>query len=131
MFDNFPSTSRTTHRARATLPPYFVVKNQGNAKATGVQIFVRPYRGASSMAGEDRRMNTVSPYKLPENDPLSQLGQWVELTDLGPGETCSESGFVSQGHFSPGVNPDPQIIFETEKVNPLNLLKPRLNSEAR
>jgi len=97
---------------------YFTLKNQGGAKAVGVQIFVRPYRGIS-LRNTDRRMNSVSPDRLSDDDPLSQFGQWVGFPDLAPGESSTQSFvFLNRGNVSPGDNPNPQIDFETEKGKP-------------
>jgi len=95
-----------------------VIKNRGTAKAVGVQVFVRPYRGII-IGGVDEGMATTPPHPLPENDFLSQYGQWVAFPDLAPGETSTQSVvFISQSKVSPGFNPNPQITFETEKGKP-------------
>jgi len=97
---------------------FIVVKNQGNAKAVGVQVLARPYRGIL-VGGTDQRMSHDPIHRLPENDPLSQFGKWVDFPDLAPGETSTQSViFVNQPNVSPGNNPNPQITFETAKGNP-------------
>jgi len=67
---------------------HVTLKNMGKAKAAGVQIHVRPYRGMR--LGDEDVGN--SPLRiLPEDDPLSQYGEWVSFPDLAPGESSSQS----------------------------------------
>jgi hypothetical protein len=90
------------------------LKNVGNAKATGVQVSVRPYRGIS-LGDEDAGHTT--PGILSDSDPVSQIGQWVTFSDLAPGESSTQTVvFLSRGDFMPGTNPKPDIIFQSEKA---------------
>jgi hypothetical protein len=80
---------------------HVTLKNTGNAKATGVQVRVRPYRGLR-MGDEDAGNKPL--YILPEDDPLSQYGQWVDFPDLAPGESSTQSViFLKQGAYKPVV----------------------------
>jgi len=103
-------STQTSFVAHSTL------KNLGNAKAVAIQIWIRPYRGVS-MGGS--RGGDVAPHQLSDDDPISQMGQWVSIPDLAPGETYVENvNFVSRPDVKPGANPNPQIVFETEKPAP-------------
>jgi hypothetical protein len=95
---------------------YVVLKNLGNAKATGIQAQVRPYRG-SMMGDVDGGHSSL--HALSDNDPMSQFGQWINAPDLAPGESTTQTVvFVNHPGYGPGSNPSPQILFETEKTNP-------------
>jgi hypothetical protein len=94
-----------------------VLTNKGNAKATNVQVCIRPYRGAKR--GGARNGDGGLPQPIPDNDPLALQNQWVEAPDLGPNESCTVSAtFMSHPGINPGSNPSPQIVFQTEKTNP-------------
>jgi hypothetical protein len=87
------------------------LKNEGDAAATNVQVHVRPFKGAL-MGDED----VGNPKPLTDNDPTSQMGQWVTFPDIPAGQTASESVvFLNQGGLKPGSNPDPEIVFESVK----------------
>ena len=88
------------------------LKNLGTAKATGVQVNVRPFRGVA--LGDVDNGHTL-PGSLNDNDPVSQIGQWVTFPDLGPGEAATETAvFLRRQDHSPGTNPQPEILFDTE-----------------
>jgi len=90
------------------------LKNVGNAKATGVQISVRPYRGIS-LGDED--VGHTTPGVLSDSDPISQIGEWVTFADLAPGESSTRNVvFLSRGDVKPGTNPNPDITFQSEKA---------------
>ncbi len=92
------------------------VKNVGNAKAVGVQVDIRPYRGIS--LGDEDAGHTSSAV-LSDSNPISQIGEWVNFPDLAPGESATESAvFLNRGDVRPGTNPTPDILFETEKAAP-------------
>lgn len=97
-----------------------ILKNVGNTKATGVQVFVRPYRGILvNPNGRQRSNDDFNTLPLSENDPLSQFGQWVTFPDLDPGQENTQNViFLSRSGIGPGKNPQPQIIFETERAKP-------------
>jgi len=89
------------------------LKNLGTLKATGVQVNVRPYRGVA--LGDVDNGHTL-PGSLSDNDPVSQIGQWVGFPDLAPGEAVTETAvFLRREDHSPGTNPQPEILFDTEK----------------
>jgi len=106
---------------------HVTLKNLGNAKAVGVQIHIRPYRGMR--LGDEDVGN--SPLRiLPDDDPLSQYGTWVSFPDLAPGESSAQSViFLSHQGATPvvpGVSSlgipgqpleklTPEIVFDTEK----------------
>jgi hypothetical protein len=95
-----------------------VVKNQGNTKAVSVQVYVRPYRGGQ-VGGGDLRGGGNPSGPLSDEDPYAQLGQWVSFPDLAPGESASEKAtFTTLPGLRPGPNPNPKIVFETEKPKP-------------
>jgi len=87
------------------------LKNDGDAKAVNVQVHVRPFKGI--MLGDEDETE-LKP--LPDNDPISQLGQWVTFPDIAPGESATQTAvFLNQRVMKPGSNPNPEVIFETEK----------------
>ena len=89
------------------------LKNVGNAKATGVEVSVRPYRGIS--IGDEDLGHTPSAV-LNDSDPIAQIGEWVTFADLAPGESSTRNVvFVSRGDARPGTNPKPDIVFQSEK----------------
>jgi hypothetical protein len=90
------------------------LKNLGNAKAMGVQIMVRPYRGTSNWDEDAGHQNVVV---LSDDDPLSKFGDWVTFPDLAPGESSTQSVvFLGRSLVTPGKNPNPDIMFQTEKA---------------
>jgi hypothetical protein len=92
------------------------LKNMGNARAVGIQVMVRPYRGVSHY---DEDVGHQNDSVLSDDDPISQFGQWVAFPDLAPGESSAQSvSFISRTDFKPGKNPKPEIIFQTEKAKP-------------
>ena len=106
--DNAPSTGSFTC--------HVTLKNRGNAKAVGIQVSVRPYRGISR-GDEDAGHTDMS--VLSDSDPISQFGQWVTFPDLAPGESSTQSVvFLGRTDVRPGTNPKPEIHFQTEKAKP-------------
>jgi hypothetical protein len=98
------------------------LKNDGDAAATNVEVHVRPFKG--SMLG-DEDMTVYKP--LPDNDPTSQMGQWVTFPDIAPGQSAMQAVvFLNQGGLKPGSNPDPEVVFESVKPK----MRPLLNPEA-
>ena len=92
------------------------LKNVGNAKAVGIQVNVRPYRGITR-GDEDVGHTDITP--LSDNDPISQIGTWVTFPDLAPGETATQDAiFTSRNDVRPGTNSNPDIEFQTEKAKP-------------
>ncbi len=90
------------------------LKNYGTLKATGIQIQVSPYRGIVLNLDNDNE----PPQVISDTDPLVQYNQWVSAPDLAPGETESvDAVFLAHPGYSPGNNPNPQIIFHAEKPN--------------
>jgi len=118
--NNTPSTGSFTCHVTLT--------NEGNVKAVGVSVRVRPYRGMR--LGDEDVGN--SPLRiLDENDPLSQYGAWVSFPDLAPGESSTQDvTFLRQGNATPviagvsdtgvpGQAPEklkPEINFSAEKA---------------
>lgn len=93
---------------------HVTLKNEGNAKAVGIQIMVRPYRGVSNF---DEDASSQQNIVVSDDDPLSKFGQWITFPDLAPGESNTQSVvFTSRTDFKPGVNPTPTILFQTEKA---------------
>jgi hypothetical protein len=93
---------------------HVTLKNIGNAKAVGVQVNVRPYRGIS-LGDEDVGHATTA--TLSDDDPISQFGQWLTFPDLAPGESSTQSvTFTGRNDAKPGRNPKPDILFQTEKA---------------
>jgi hypothetical protein len=97
---------------------HVVLTNKGNVKAVGIQVFIRPFRGA--LVDGARNGDGGLPQPLSDNDPLAQQGQSIEAPDLAPGESCTVSAtfFMSRSDVQPSSNPGPQITFQTEKANP-------------
>jgi hypothetical protein len=92
------------------------VTNQGLRPAKAVQVHVRPFRGV--MSGNDG-LGHVKYRAVPENDPLSQYGDWLAFPDLKPGESSTQSAvFLNHPNVNPGHNPNPEITFEPAKSNP-------------
>ncbi len=101
---------------RGSFTCHVTLKNLGNAKAVGVQLWVRPYRGITRGDVDEGHadMSTLS-----DTDPIAQIGQWVSFPDLAPGESSTQSVvFLSRGDVTPGTNPNPEIHFQTEKAKP-------------
>jgi hypothetical protein len=130
---NGPDVQQVGYRVAENVPAngnftvYVTLKNLGNAKAAGVQVHVRPYRGMR-LGNEDVGNSPLS--ILPEDDPLSQYGEWVYFPDLAPGESNTQSvSFLSKVGATPvvmGVSDTgipgqpmekivPEIIFGPEK----------------
>ena len=93
---------------------YVVVKNIGNAKATNVQLLVRPYRGIS--LGDDDDGHAKS-HVVTDTDALAQISQWITFPDLAPGQASDPgtASFLSSPGAAPGGNPDPEISFDRVK----------------
>jgi hypothetical protein len=93
------------------------LKNVGLAKATDVQICVRPFRGASNFDEDVGHQASTGP--IPDDDPISQFNDWLSFPDLAPGESDTRPiEFTDRTDYRPGANPKPQIIFKTEKAAP-------------
>lgn len=91
------------------------LKNVGSKKAIDVQVFVRPYRG--SIPADAEQGGNSQP--LTDDNYVSQLGQWVTFPDIPPGQIVSQTyTFTEQSDYRPGNNPDPKIVFQTEKDKP-------------
>lgn len=94
------------------LTAHITLKNIGTMKASNVQVMVRPYHGATvgnPLIGTDA-------HPLADSDPRSQIGQWVAFPDLAPGDSATETYvFYGQGDLEPGSNPNPQILFQSDK----------------
>jgi hypothetical protein len=89
------------------------LKNVGNAKAVGVQVNVRPFRGITMGDVDAGHAKTA---QIKDSDPLAQMGTWVTFPDLGPGEASTQSAvFTIQSAYDPGTNPNPEILFQPEK----------------
>jgi len=90
------------------------VRNIGNAKATAIQVMVRPYRGIT-LGDQDNGHAVIE--SISDNDPLAQFGQWISFSDLDPGATETETVvFITRTGVPFGTNPTPQITFQTEKA---------------
>lgn len=92
---------------------HVMIKNVGNARATGIQVKVRPFRGVSNY-NEDG--GTQHPITLDDSDPTSMISDFLSFPDLDPGQ--SETGdvsFLDVPIFKPGKNPSPTIYFQTVK----------------
>ena len=106
MKEDTPSSGSTTC--------YVTLKNMGNAKATGIQVNVRPFLGASNY-DEDGGQQKV--FVVKADDPLGKFGAWLNFPDLAPGESSMQSVVFLSHHFTiPGKNPKPDIVFQTEKA---------------
>jgi len=94
---------------------HVTLKNTGDAMATEVQVNVRPWHGARySNVDEGPSGVAVKP-----GDYRDQVGQWVEFPDLAPGQSSTQdASFLSQANINPGINADPNIVFETAKSTP-------------
>jgi len=91
------------------------LKNVGNAKAVGVQVNVRPYRGITLGDVDVGHANMAT---LSDNDPVSQFGSWVNFPDLAPGESSTQAVvFTMRTDYQPGTNPNPDILFQPEKAH--------------
>jgi hypothetical protein len=131
---NGPDIEQTAYSVEEQTPSsvtftvHVTLKNLGNAKAVGIQIHVRPFRGMR-LGDEDVGNSPLS--ILPEDDPRSQFGQWVSFPDLAPGESSTQSViFLNQDNATPvipGVSATgvpgqaqeklkPEIIFSAEKA---------------
>jgi hypothetical protein len=99
--------------ARGSITCSVTLKNTGNEPATSVQVCVRPYRGVSTInidVGGGRGE------VLKDDDPISMLSDWLAFPDLAPGQSSTETDiFLARPGLPTGLNPTPQIIFETAK----------------
>jgi hypothetical protein len=103
--DNTPTSQNFT--CKVTL------KNVGKAKAVGVQVHVRPYRG-QPVGDVDMGRTVLTP--VSDDSAIAQFGQWLEFPDLTPGESSTQTVvFVKQVGGNYGTNPSPEIFFEVEK----------------
>jgi hypothetical protein len=107
---------------------HVTLKNVGNAKATGVQIHIRPYRGLR-LGDEDAGVAKLR--IIDDDDPLAQYGDWLSFPDLAPGESSTQKDvFLSKGPHPvvPGISDMgvpgqpakklvPEIIFKSEKAH--------------
>jgi len=90
------------------------LKNEGNMKATDVQIQVSPYRG--TMIGDRDDDNKNPPHAIPDADPVAQYSQWVNFPDIEPGQTITKDAvFLAKPGYSVGDNPRAAIVFHTVK----------------
>ncbi len=91
------------------------VKNMGGKKAIGVQVAVRPFRGA--MRGDDNLGGRTGGFSMvKDNDPLAQQTSWLTFPDLAPGAQGTQSAvFLGQPNVTPGKNPKPEIDFQNAK----------------
>jgi hypothetical protein len=92
-----------------------VVKNFGKKKATEVQVRIQPYVG-----NKDTNPAQPGPDEIPAQpggDPMANITQWVSFSDLGPGETATQSlTFPMRSDADPAQAFKPQVTFQT--VNP-------------
>jgi hypothetical protein len=92
---------------------HVTLKNIGKAKATGVEVCVRPFRGTQVYDDTSARNDNKV---LPDDSPLAQISQWVTFPDLAPGESSTQSAVFMRANTSDyGENPKPEIIYEPEK----------------
>jgi hypothetical protein len=96
------------------------LKNVGNAKAVGVQVLVHPFAGVSM--GNDDGGNSAAMHRpggsaaASNYNPMADYGQWITFPDLAPGQSDTESTvFLEHPGTDPGANPEPQILFKSEK----------------
>ncbi len=120
MEHNGPFLTQTGFTVEPGVPNYasftchVTVKNIGTAKATNIQVCVRPFKGIK-VGDEDLSNKPLQ--TLPDSDPTSLIDQWVTLPDLAPGQSASQSAvFYNKPGFNPGRNPDPLMRFEAEKA---------------
>jgi hypothetical protein len=100
---------------------HVTLKNVGNAKALGVQVHVRPYRGMR-LGDEDVGNSTLR--ILPDDDPLSQYGEWVPFPDLAPGESNTQSViFLSHQGATPVVPGSSDMGIPGQ---PMEVIKPEI-----
>ena len=103
--DNTPTDSSFTC--------HVTLKNTGKAKAIGVEVCVRPFRGTLD-GSEDSGPNTNTPIK--DDSPRAQINQWVTFPDLDPGESSTQDAvFMKQGASVFGNNPRAEVTYEPEK----------------
>ena len=92
------------------------LKNVGTKPATGIQICVRPFRGANF---NDPDVGGPRGGILDDDDPISMISDWLSFPDLGPGQSSTRTDvFLARPGIPTGVNPKAQIIFETAKTSP-------------
>ena len=103
----------------------FTVKNVGNVAATAVMADIRPYRGIllgdsdnghAHGAPSAESSRGVAP--ISDTDPAAQLGKWVTIPDLAPGQSSTNSVvFIDQPDKTPNEdNPQLDITFEPVKA---------------
>jgi hypothetical protein len=93
-----------------------VIKNFGQKKATGVQVCIQPYVG-----NKDTNPAQPGPDEIPAQpggDPMANVTQWVNFSDIGPGETATQTiTLPMRSDADPAeVVFKPKVTFQT--VNP-------------
>jgi hypothetical protein len=93
-----------------------VIKNFGQTKATGVQVCIQPYVG-----NKDTDPAQPGPDEIPAQpggDPMANVTQWVNFSDIGPGETATQTiTLPMRSDADPAeVVFKPKVTFQT--VNP-------------
>jgi hypothetical protein len=92
-----------------------VIKNFGSKKATAIQVLIQPYVG-----NKDSIPAQPGPDEIPAQpggDPMANITQWVDFSDLGPGETATNSvTFPMRSDADPAQAFKPKVTFQT--VNP-------------
>jgi hypothetical protein len=129
-------TVKNDDPAPGSFTVYVTLKNTGNAKAVGVQIHVRPFRGMR-LGDEDAGNSQLR--IVDDNDPVARIGDWVSFPDMAPGESSTQTTtFLNTPGATPvipGVTPTgvpgqptqklvPQIVFDTEKTKPAATASP-------
>lgn len=95
---------------------HVTLKNTGKAKATGVQVCVRPYRGALDYDPDSGESKGARPGLQDDSSSRASVSQWVSFPDLAPGESSTQSAvFMKDGASIYGINPQPEITFQPEK----------------
>lgn len=99
---------------------HVTLMNGGALKATHVQVQVRPFRGIPMGNPDGGRFMGSDPNRaISDDNPVAQYNAWVSFPDIEPGQTVSRDAvFFNRPGYTPGDNPNPQIIFETDKPKP-------------
>jgi len=96
---------------------HVALKNEGNMKATDIQIQVFPFRGALVGTEDD---NNDPLHAIPDSDPAAQYNQWISFPDLEPGQTMTKDAvFLGRPGMTPADNARPKITFHTVKPQPV------------
>jgi len=93
---------------------HVTLTNKGKAKAINVQVSVKPFKGAAAFSDQNGPNSDAT---LSDQDPNSQISQWVSFPDLDAGQSSTQSVVFTKPNsaLNYGNNPKPEIVYQPEK----------------